>query len=415
MNAFNITRKDLLILSKDLSTLLQLFLLPLVFIVLYVGIGSSVEARAAEEAQRPTLPVVNQDISGEMATHLINNLEGQGGLEVAPYNLSEAETALADEEISRYLVIPAGFSAAVNDGIPVSLEFKSDNLADSINQTVLLSIEGVARDLSLQTLILGSLTQMRDMQAGNPEAEDALTAEKAVTQAKSQFELSATRPLVAVEEILPEELGREEDELSFAELAVPSMTVLFVFLTAQTTAQSIYDEKKIGSFRRLLAAPMSKFSLLVGKLTPNFLLVLLQVVVIFFAAIVIFPLLDMDQLTLGNDVVALVLLILVTALCSTTLGALIVSIARTEAQIGGLSTAALWIMAFLGGSIVPLFLVSDALAAIGSVTPQYWAVTGFYDLLVRGQGLSDVTDSLLALLGFSVLFMAIALWRFDFD
>ncbi|MGD2078846.1 MAG: ABC transporter permease [Chloroflexota bacterium] len=414
MNALNITRKDLLILSKDLSTVLQLFLLPLVFIVLYVGIGSSVESRETEEARLPTLPVVNLD-GGQMAARLVENLESQGGLNVEPYDLSEAENLLADEEISRYLIIPTGFSVSVEDGVPATVEFASDNLADSINQSVLFSVEGVVRDLSLQTLILGSLTQMRDMQAANPDAEQTLSTERAVTQAKSQFESSAIRPLVVVQEKLPEELGREEDELSFAELAVPSMTVLFVFLTAQTTAQSIYDEKKIGSFRRLLAAPMSKFSLMSGKLTPNFLLVISQVVVIFFAATVIFPLLGMDRLTLGNDIPALVLLILLTALCSTTLGALIVSIAHTEAQIGGLSTAALWVMAFLGGSIVPLFLVSDALAAIGSVTPQYWAVTGFYDLLVRGQGLSDITDSLLALLGFSVLFMAIALWRFDFD
>jgi ABC-2 type transport system permease protein len=414
MNALNITRKDLLILFKDRSTLLQLFVLPLVFIVLYVGIGGSVGAREAEETKRPTLPVVNQD-DGEMATHLINNLQGQGGLNVESYSLSEAETKLAGDEISRYLVIPAGFSADVNDGTPASLTFKSANLSDSANQTVLLSVEGVAWDLSLQTLILGSLNQMRDMQAGNPEAEDALTANKAVTQAKSQFESSATRPLITVEEKLPEELGREENELSFAEAAVPAMTVLFVFLTAQTTAHSIFDEKKIGSFRRLLAAPMNKLSLMIGKLTPNFLLVILQVGVIFFAATVIFPLVGMDKMNLGNDIVALVLLILATALCSTALGALIISIARTEAQITGISTAALWVLAFLGGAIVPLFLVSDTLAAIGSVTPQYWAVTGFYDLLVRGQGMAEVTDSLLALLGFSVVFLAIALWRFDFD
>ena len=78
---------------------------------------------------------------------------------------------------------------------------------------------------------------------------------------------------------------REETELSFAELAVPSMTVLFVFLTAQTTAQSIYDEKKIGSFRRLLAAPIGKGGLLSGKMLPNFLVVLIQVIVIFGVAI----------------------------------------------------------------------------------------------------------------------------------
>jgi ABC-2 type transport system permease protein len=416
MNTLNITRKDLLVLFKDRSTMLTLFLLPLVFIMLYVGIGSNIGSQSEDEAQRPTLPVVNQDAGGEMAEHLIRSLEGEGGLNVEIYAFTEAQNLLADEEISRLLIIPAGFSAGVAESTPVTLDYASLNQADTTNQSVLLSVEGVARDLALQTLIMGSLTQMRDMQAGNPEAEDALSADKAIVQARSQFEASAARPLVMVEEELPSQFqDREEDELSFAELAVPSMTVLFVFLTAQTTAQSIYEEKKIGSFRRLLAAPISKFSLMSGKLTPNFLIVILQVVVIFFAAVVIFPLLGMDQLTLGDEPLALVLLVLATALCSTTLGALIAALAHTEAQIGGLSTAALWVMAFVGGAIVPLFLVSDALAAIGKVTPQYWAVTGFYDLLVRGQGLNDITDSLLALLGFSVLFMAIALWRFDFD
>jgi len=416
MNALNITRKDLLILVKDISTILQLFLLPLVFIVLYVGIGSNIAAQSEGQDNRPELPVVNLDQSGQMAQHLIDSLNGEGGVRVVLYEQEEAQSLLADEEITRLLVIPAGFSDRVLAGEQVALAFDNTNMTDQENQSVLLSVDGVARDLSLQSLILGSLEQMRDMQAGNPEAEEALSADRAIAQARSQFEQAETRPLVAVNEALPTRFEeREEEELSFAELAVPSMTVLFVFLTAQTTAQSIYDEKKIGSFRRLLAAPISRFSLMAGKLMPNFLLVILQVVVIFLAATLIFPLLGMDRLTLGEDPLALVLLILFTALCSTTLGALIAALAHTEAQIGGLSSAILWAMAFLGGTIVPLFLVSDALAAIGMVTPQFWAVTGFYDLLVRGQTMAAITDSLLALLGFSVLFMVIALWRFDFD
>jgi ABC-2 type transport system permease protein len=416
MNALNITRKDLLILAKDRSTVLQLFVLPLVFIVLYVGIGSNIQAQSEGEAQRPELPVVNLDSGGALAETFVDHLNDEGGLQTVAYEMAEAQALLADDEISRVLVMPAGFSANVAAGEPVVITFDSTNMTDQENQSVFLSVDGIARDLSLQTLIIGSLEQMREMQAGNPEAENALSAEKGIIQARAQFEQAEARPLVVINEVLPSQFeDREENGLSFAELAVPSMTVLFVFLTAQTTAQSIYDEKKIGSFRRLLAAPISRLSLISGKLTPNFLLVIMQVIVIFFAAVVIFPLLGMDQLTLGNEPLALVLLVLATALCSTTLGAVIAALAHTEAQIGGLSTAILWIMAFVGGTIVPLFLVSDALANIGKVTPQYWAVTGFYDLLVRGQSLGDITDSLLALLGFSILFMVIALWRFDFD
>jgi ABC-2 type transport system permease protein len=55
------------------------------------------------------------------------------------------------------------------------------------------------------------------------------------------------------------------------------------------------------------------------------------------------------------------------------------------------------------------------MATIGQVTPHYWAVTGFYDLLTRGQGLASVLDSIAVLLGFSVVFFVIGARRFEFD
>ena len=199
------------------------------------------------------------------------------------------------------------------------------------------------------------------------------------------------------------------------QLGVPGFAVLFIFLTAQITARSIYDEKKTGTFRRLLAAPLGKWSMLVGKLIPNFVVVVLQVVFLFAAGMFLLPLMGLDALRLGNDIPALVLLVLSIALCCTTLGILIAAIARTEAQIGGIAALVLWVLAFLGGSFIPLFLINESMATIGQVTPHYWAVTGFYDLLTRGQGLTAILDSIAVLLGFSAVFFVIGAWRFEFE
>lgn len=415
MDILSIARKDMLILAKDRSTVLQVFLLPLVFIVLYVGIGSSFQGQGQEDTRIP-LPVVNLDSGGELAQNFVDGLNGDGGVKAELYDDAEAREMLESEEITRLLVIPTGFSQDVLSGKKVALGLEDYGSDQQENQAVSLIVAGVARDMSVQSNIIGSLEQMRQMQADNPDSEQALSAERAIEQARWQFERSETTPLISVEQRNPTIFQeREEESLSFVELAVPSMTVLFVFLTAQTTAQSVYDEKKVGSFRRLLAAPISRSSLMSGKMLPNFLTVILQTIVIFFAGIVVFPLLGWDQLTLGNDPLAVLLLVLLTALCSTALGALISAIAKTEAQIGGVSTVILWVMAFLGGAIVPFFLLNDTLASLGRVTPQYWAITGFYDLMVRGQGLNDVTDSLLALILFSLLFLGIAIWRFDFE
>jgi ABC-2 type transport system permease protein len=413
MDILSIARKDMLILAKDRSTILQLFLLPLVFIVLYVGIGTA--AQGGEEGdQRITVAVVNLDTNGEMSQNFFDSLNGHGGIRAVIYQENHARDLFKAGEISRLLTIPNGFSDDILSGTTVAISFENDAPDGQENQAAALVLAGVARDLSMQANLLGSLEDMRQMQATNPEAAEGLSAEKSLEQARWQFERAETEPLIDIDQRTPSTF-EEKPELSFAELAVPSMTVLFIFLTAQMTAQSVYEEKKVGSFRRLLAAPITRSSLMSGKMLPNFISVLLQVVVIFSAAVFIFPLLGLDRLTLGDDPLALILLVLATALCSTAMGALISAIAKTEAQIGGISTAILWVLAFIGGTIVPFFLLDNALATIGKLTPQYWAVTGFYDLLVRGKSLTDITDSLGALLGFSVLFFAIAIWRFDYD
>jgi ABC-2 type transport system permease protein len=75
----------------------------------------------------------------------------------------------------------------------------------------------------------------------------------------------------------------------------------------------------------------------------------------------------------------------------------------------------LWVLAFLGGSFIPLFLINESMATLGQVTPHYWAVTGFYDLLTRGLGLDAILDSIAVLLVFSAAFFVIGAWRFEFE
>lgn len=413
MNVLNIAQKDGRILLKETGTLVYLFLLPLIFILIFGGIAQA--TAGGSDPEMVPLPVVNLD-EGQMGQAFIDNLAAAGGVEVIIYKQAEAEGLFAAEEIERLLTIPAAFSKELAAGVPVTIQVESASSNGDENRSVELVIDGVARGMSLEQQILASLEQMGQMQQANPADLQVFTAERNVSQAQSQFESAQDRPLIIVEQKLPVSLGEEATQnINLVQLAVPGATVLFVFLTAQTTASALYEEKKHGSFRRLLAAPITKPALLEGKMLPNFLIVILQVVFIFAVAIFIFPLIGMEQLSLGSDPLALALLVLVMALCSTCLGILIAAVARTEAQIGGISQAALWVAGFLGGAIVPFFLLNESMAGIGKITPQYWAVTGFNEIMVLGGDLAAVSQNLAALLAFSLLFFAIGLWRFDFN
>jgi ABC-2 type transport system permease protein len=413
----SIAWKDLLILLKDRNALVGAFLLPIVFVVVYLGVAGLGSGGGGEgELERVALAVVNNDPTGGAARSLIGNLERDANIAVTLYPEADARAKLEAREIERMLVIPAGFSADLAEGRQTAVRLVNNSLDRGTNEAILMALTGVTRTMSLEQQIVASLGRLADMQRSNPSFDPATSADLAVPIAKQQFEASRDRPLVVVAQSQPASLGQgEEVEISGVQIGVPGFAVLFIFLTAQITARSIYDEKKTGTFRRLLAAPLGKWPMLVGKLIPNFILVLVQAVFLFAAGMFVLPLMGLDALRLGNDIPALVLLVLAVALCCTSLGILIAAVARTEAQIGGIAGLVLWVLAFLGGSFIPLFLINESMATIGQLTPHYWAVTGFYDLLTRGQGLGAILDSIGVLLGFSALFFVIGAWRFEFE
>jgi ABC-2 type transport system permease protein len=404
--------KDIKILLKQRGTVLYLFVVPIVFVL---GFSSAAAVGGEPEERAITLATVNLDAGSEASQTLLDTLK-QRGIDCELYDQARADAWLERGKLSRVLIIPASYGADLQAGRPATLRLvNSPDANATATEAVHRVVTGVAADLSLQTQLLASFWQMGDMQAARPPDEQAFTAEIIIEQAQSQYERAKTEPLLAVDESWPEHLQDDgEEDLGVLNVTVPGFAVLFIFLTAQTTAQSIYEEKKVGSFRRLLAAPVGKASILAGKVTPNLVTGLAQIVVLFGAGVVLLPLVGLERMTLGNDPLALGLVCLVILLCSTSLGLLIAAIARTEGQIGGLSHVVLWVSGFAGIMLAEMPSTS-LLDSIRRVIPHYWANSAFVGLLVRGQGLAEIVPSILPLLGFTVAFLVVGLWRFKFD
>ncbi len=415
MNALNIALKDLQIFFKDRGAVIQLFLLPLLFIVVFSGALAAIGSSGEGEDVRIPLAVVDLD-AGVAAQTLLDGIDAAGGVRVESCAQEEAQALLEESKLARVLTVPADFTADIAGNRPVTLHLVNHPDAGAEKtEAVRLVVEGVAQDMSLEGQILASLQQMGEMQANAPQQFQVFTVERTMAQARSQFERSRTQPLVELVQTVPGQEGEREEMPDAIQLAVPGFTVLFVFLTAQTTARSVYDEKKTGSFRRLLAAPMSKASLLAGKMIPNFITGLIQTVVIFAFGIIGMRLLGLTPMTLNDAPLAVVLIAVLVALCSSGFGILIAAIARTENQIAGLSSLLLWVMAILGGCFIPLFVLENFLGPLPKIVPHYWANRAFNDLLVRGLGLADVTTEIAVLLAFTAIFFVIGLWRFDFN
>ncbi len=409
MNALHIALKDLRIFVKDRDASLQLFLLPLLFIFVYSGAISAITSGGQQQDTRIQLPVVNLD-DGQSAQTLLRELDEAGGVKVELYQEAEATPLLEDGKLARVLTIPAGGQQQV-------LHLVSHPDADQeITEAVRLVVQGVVRDMSLETQILASLQQVADMQTSqSPGAQQAFAFEQMAAQARSQFERSQARPLIELLQKVPGQDVEREKDPDYAQASVPGFAVLFIFLTAQATARSIYDEKKVGSFRRLLAAPIARMSLLAGKILPNFLIALVQMAVILAFSVFGLRLLGMPPVPLGSDPLALLLAILLIALCSSAFGIVLAALARTEAQIGGLGAVVLWTMGLLGGSFIPVFILDRLMGPVPKVVPHYWANRALTNIMLRGLHLADVTTELAVLAAFTAVFFVVGLLRFDFD
>jgi len=106
---------------------------------------------------------------------------------------------------------------------------------------------------------------------------------------------------------------------------------------------------------------------------------------------------------------------LAAAATATGLGVLVAALARTEAQVGGLTVLLLLTLSALGGCFVPRLVMPGWLKAAGLITPHAWALDGYQDLLVRGYGLVEVLPKVGALAVFALVFFAIGVWRFRFE
>lgn len=422
-----LARKDMLILWRDRSGLAVLFLMPAMFVFLMTIALSGLYTPGGA---RPLAVVVVDQDGGAVGRAIVDGLGRTQGLQVeTAWQGQPVDRALAEDLIVRgerrvAVIIPAGASAsseAIFQGRapePIRLEIVADpGLSPQVLGPLQGGLEGLGRQASIQTLagprgleaFFGQLE--RTGATIPPSARDPFLAGAGGTQDPAsggsggtpfqQVDVVTTSPAAFRQETLPNAVQQN----------VPGLALFGMFFVAQSLALSFLEERKSGTFRRLLAAPLPRWVLLLGKLAPFFLLSMLQFGFMVLVGMFLVPLAGQPGLSPGNHPEALVVLAAAAALAATGMGLLLAAIARTSDQVGGFGTVLILAMAAVGGSFIPRFLMPEFMQQAGLLTPHAWAIDGMQDVLVRGADIGGVLPEVAALLTFAAVFFAFALWR----
>jgi ABC-2 type transport system permease protein len=93
------------------------------------------------------------------------------------------------------------------------------------------------------------------------------------------------------------------------------------------------------------------------------------------------------------------------------LGILIAAWARTESQADGLAVVLVLAMAVVSGAMFP----SIQIPGLQLVTPHYWSMQGFLNIIARGQGTEGAFLPAGILLSMSALFFTVGAVRFHLE
>jgi len=221
-------------------------------------------------------------------------------------------------------------------------------------------------------------------------------------------ELAARPP--PVEARTPPGIPPPRRGLSSFQLTVPGNAVLFGFFIALTTAMAFAGERRTGTWRRLLAAPVPRWKALVATLVPYALVGACQLAFLFTIGVLAFG------MQIAGSPAVLAALALANVLCAVSLGLLLASLGGSEKQLGGIGSVVLLVMGMLGGCMFPRALMPAFMQKVGLAVPHGWALEGYYAVLVRQDTtIADIAPQIAALVGFGAGFALLGILIFRFE
>jgi ABC-2 type transport system permease protein len=407
MRVIDLALKDLLQTVRDWRAAAFLVAMPILFTLLF---GFLLRDANGDGDQRLPVGFVDQAGGGVLSTQLLRLLEGSDVIRpdvLEREDADDAESKVADEELAAVVIVPAGYSERVLAGDDVALLVIA-NPASSAGRTAQAGIQGAVTRLlgAAQTAQLSA--QMLETEAGfsNPAARRAFV-EETLRRAVDAWEEPPLTVAVSQSDAATKE-DDEEGANSYAH-ASPSMMVQFTIAGLVASASILVLERKSRALRRLLTTAISRVEIILGHYLAMFVLVFLQLVL----------LVGFGQVALGvpylREPLATLLIMVTMALFAASLGLLIGVLAKTQEQAVVFALIPMFILAALGGAWMPLESTSEAFQTIGHLTPTAWAMDGFKNIVLRGQGLGSVLRPAGILLGYAAAFFALAVSRFRFE
>jgi ABC-2 type transport system permease protein len=194
-------------------------------------------------------------------------------------------------------------------------------------------------------------------------------------------------------------------DAKFMDFFVPGIMAFVVFLlTTLLTLISFVGERTSGNLERLQATPLRASEIVIGYAIAFSIIGMLQTVVLLTIGVLVFNIMIVGNIFLAFLVIALL------AIVSLSLGILLSSLAKREAQAIQFFPLIVLPTFLLAGIFWPVEAIPSWLRPLSYAIPPSYAVDATRSVMLRGWGVGGIWVDIVALFGFAVAFLSLAVW-----
>ena len=376
-----LARTDLKLALKERSTILWLFIMPVVF---FYFIGTVTQGGMSFTDTTVKLLVENKD-GGFLSQHLEARLEENLFSIIRP---NEIPVAKEGEEPKKYrrLLIPPDFTEQLQVAKPATISFEGLRSGYG-NQYDFFRVQKAAFS------VLGDLIVVKS--TGAVISPDELV-------------LAIAEPRGV--KLLVSPAGRQMQIPSGFQQAIPGTLVMFTLLVLLTSgAAMLVDDREKQLLRRLASAPLTRGQVVLGKWAGRMALATVQIAVAIGVSFT--PLFDMNW---GQALPMVVVILLAWGALCTSLALLLGSLARTDTQAANLGALATMTLAALGGCWWPIEVAPPWMQQIQMFTPTGWTMDALHKLISFDMNWQNVLPHLAILITATCVVGWVASKRFRF-
>ena len=401
-------------LKRDRVAQALTFLLPILFFSIFASVFGN---QGGNFTSRVRIAVVDEDGS-ELSRRIVEGLKAETALRVRATVDAEGKGALLDRagaeglvkngDVPVAVILPKGLGDTAAAFGQTAGGPRIQLLADVSDPIAPQMVGGLLQKVSMTAapdlMMKGGMTQFeKNAGAFTPQQRAAVEAwlpqmRPAGSDAKGGG-AAAGGFGIGIDTVDVMRKGRTESLVSFYAAGVG---VMFLLFSVTGASGALLDEVDSGTLDRVLSTRVGMGGLLAGKWLYLTLVGLAQLTVMFLWGRLAFG------LDLFSHLPGFFVMTAFTAAAAAGFGLMLATLARTRAQLSGMSTIIILTMSSLGGSMFPRFLMSETMQKFGLLTFNAWALDGYLKVFWRNAAVWQLWPQVLVLGVLAAVFMTLA-------